>query len=304
MPQLRWLDLGYTAVSDTGLARLRGLQGLRTLDLAGTNVSDAGMKHLGSLGGLVELNLRATRVTDAGLAYLRGLKLDSLDLSETKITNAGIENLSRLETLEETESLPNEGHGRRTWAPQMLGGPSQPGPFRHQCHGRRTKGPGVLAESSVPGTCQLQADRRRDGRACRSDATRSVGYRIHRRRRRRTRAPHMLDEATDPGTQQLAYYACRTNQAATEHSGSIQVMIARGDWAAGPPCAASCLSRGGCGVGRRRTAGSWRPPLPSWGPRYWPEPSPWPCVRPTLSASSVAAWRTSNRAGMIWQSTA
>ncbi len=64
------------------------------------------------------------------------------------------------------------------------------------------------------------------------------------------------------------------------------------------------LSRGGCGVGQRRTAGAWRQPLPSWRHCSSPEPPPWPSVRPTPSDSSVAAWRISNRAGMTWQSNA
>lgn len=93
-PQVAWLDLGGTAVTDAGLAIVGQLPHLVRLDLDRTAVTDAGLAHLETLTYLESLNLYGTRIGDAGLARLEGLtKLRSLYVWGTAVTPAGIDRL-------------------------------------------------------------------------------------------------------------------------------------------------------------------------------------------------------------------
>lgn len=86
-PNIRWLDLGGTAVSDAGLALLAKMPNLQRLHLERTGVSDAGMAHLTALNQLQYLNLYDTKVTDAGLGTLQTLpKLKEVYVWETKVS--------------------------------------------------------------------------------------------------------------------------------------------------------------------------------------------------------------------------
>jgi uncharacterized membrane protein len=94
-PQIAWLDLGATRVSDRGLETVARLPHLTRVELQRTEVGDAGLAHLGKLEHLEHLNLYGTRVTDAGLSHLSGLKrLRSLHVWQTAVTDAGVERLS------------------------------------------------------------------------------------------------------------------------------------------------------------------------------------------------------------------
>jgi eukaryotic-like serine/threonine-protein kinase len=101
--ELTGVGLQQSAVTDAGLAHLRGLTALKTLSLRVTAVTDAGMQHLNGLTGLEELLLDATRVSDAGLAHVRFLTtLKTLNLTNTLVTDEGlgqIESLNNLEAL-------------------------------------------------------------------------------------------------------------------------------------------------------------------------------------------------------------
>ena len=55
MPELQWLDLKDTDVSDDGLSHLRGLKKLRLLGLAGCKVTDAGVRQLREIKTLEEI---------------------------------------------------------------------------------------------------------------------------------------------------------------------------------------------------------------------------------------------------------
>jgi YHS domain-containing protein len=86
---LRWLDLGGTAITDAGLTNLAGMTHLTRLHLPRTAITDAGLAHLALLAELESLNLYATAVTDAGLASLERLpKLKQLYLWQTQVTPA------------------------------------------------------------------------------------------------------------------------------------------------------------------------------------------------------------------------
>ena len=61
------LNLAGTAVTDVGLAHLRGLTRLRKLILAGTRVTDAGLDQLATFSDLRQLDLEGSLVSQAGI---------------------------------------------------------------------------------------------------------------------------------------------------------------------------------------------------------------------------------------------
>ncbi|PWU09471.1 MAG: ribonuclease inhibitor [Verrucomicrobia bacterium] len=88
-PNLRWLDLGGTAVTDAGLGFLATMPNLTRLHLERTKVTDAGLDRLSSLANLEYLDLYGTAVSDDGLAKLQKLpKLTHLYLWQTKVSPA------------------------------------------------------------------------------------------------------------------------------------------------------------------------------------------------------------------------
>jgi YHS domain-containing protein/uncharacterized membrane protein len=86
-PNLRWLDLGGTAVTDAGLTNLSAMQNLTRLHLERTAIGDEGLAALRTLEQLEYLNLYGTKVSEAGLENLRELpKLRQLYLWQTQVT--------------------------------------------------------------------------------------------------------------------------------------------------------------------------------------------------------------------------
>ena len=93
-PQLAWLDVSKTQITDAGLAEIGKLGNLTRLHLEKTGVTDAGMPHLAKLSKLEYLNLYGTKVTDAGVAELKGLKnLKKLFVWQTGVTDKGAADL-------------------------------------------------------------------------------------------------------------------------------------------------------------------------------------------------------------------
>lgn len=105
LPHLRTLEVSMlllyrSRVTDAGLCHVKGLPNLRWLDLGWTRVTDGGLVHLPGLTALEELYLNDTEVTDRGLDHLESLKnLKLLDLSGTSVSE---ERIDELETV-----LPN-----------------------------------------------------------------------------------------------------------------------------------------------------------------------------------------------------
>jgi Leucine Rich repeat len=94
-PNVRFLDLAKTAVTDEGLKNLRGMN-LQSLNLSSTRVTDAGLATLGDFDfpNLKEITLEHTRVTDAGLMHLMNFKaLELVSIVGTKVTKDGIRHL-------------------------------------------------------------------------------------------------------------------------------------------------------------------------------------------------------------------
>jgi hypothetical protein len=89
-PNLRWLDLAGTRVTDAGLASLAMMPHLTRLHLERSGTTDAGLIQVARLPDLEYLNLYGTAVTDAGLEPLRPMAhLNQLYLWQTKVTASG-----------------------------------------------------------------------------------------------------------------------------------------------------------------------------------------------------------------------
>src|SRR5580765_5048147 len=83
------LDLsGWSGVTHTGVAHLKGITTLHSLNLEEVPLTDAGLEHLSGLTGLRKLNLNDTKITGLGLKHLHGLtNLQILALDNNKITD-------------------------------------------------------------------------------------------------------------------------------------------------------------------------------------------------------------------------
>jgi uncharacterized membrane protein len=88
-PNLRWLDLAGTAVTDSGLSQLAAMPNVTRLHLERTKVTDTGLQQVAGLNDLEYLNLYGTEISDSGLDPLLKLpKLKQLYLWQTKVTPA------------------------------------------------------------------------------------------------------------------------------------------------------------------------------------------------------------------------
>jgi hypothetical protein len=94
-----------SALTDKGLANLKGLAELRELRVESEDVTDEGVGHIAGLSKLEKLTLfRCTRVADAGVAKLKGLtRLKELGLQGTGLTDAGMATLRELPALESVD---------------------------------------------------------------------------------------------------------------------------------------------------------------------------------------------------------
>jgi|GEM_PF-1600030 hypothetical protein len=87
-PQLAWLYLNKTQITDVGMAHLSGLKQLRRLHLANTAITSAGVKQLESLENLETLNIYGTKVDDGVLETLAKLpKLKKVFLYDTEVSS-------------------------------------------------------------------------------------------------------------------------------------------------------------------------------------------------------------------------
>lgn len=78
---------------------LAKLPNLRFLTLAGSAVSDECLRHLGKSKSLTKINLTGTAVSDAGVAWLTKLPLTALDLDGTKVTNQAMVSVAKMKSL-------------------------------------------------------------------------------------------------------------------------------------------------------------------------------------------------------------
>ncbi|MCC6793724.1 MAG: DUF1553 domain-containing protein [Candidatus Hydrogenedentes bacterium] len=95
------LQYGADKVNDEALAKLAALAPQVTwLNLAGTKVTDAGLAQVANLKKITRLHLERTEVTDAGIANLAGLEnLQYLNVYGTKVSDASIDALQKMASL-------------------------------------------------------------------------------------------------------------------------------------------------------------------------------------------------------------
>ncbi len=88
-PQIVWLKLGDTKITDAALASVAKLTNLTRLSLDHTNVTDKGIAMLQPLTKLQYLNIVATEITGNGLTTLKGLpELQTIYIYQSKISKA------------------------------------------------------------------------------------------------------------------------------------------------------------------------------------------------------------------------
>ena len=101
VPQLQWITLTNTPVTDACLAHLKHMPNLRCLTLMRTHISDDGLEHVAQMDNLEDLSLCGTQLTDVGLERLSGMRhLRYLDLHDTAITDSGLAALEQMDGLE------------------------------------------------------------------------------------------------------------------------------------------------------------------------------------------------------------
>ncbi len=96
---LQGLTLGPT-ITDRGLSRVQGLSGLRRLGLHHTKIGGEGLRSVQGLHDLVQLDLSGTPIRDETVPCLKVLpQLQLLNLSNTAITDASMSQIKDLPNL-------------------------------------------------------------------------------------------------------------------------------------------------------------------------------------------------------------
>ena len=91
-PQVVWLNLAKTRVTDAGLATLAQFLELRRLHLDRTRISDAAITHISRLPKLEYLNLVSTSLSDTGLRQLAVMPaIQKIYAGQTKVTQGGVD---------------------------------------------------------------------------------------------------------------------------------------------------------------------------------------------------------------------
>ena len=102
LPNLRYLSLSCSDISNEEVAALARLQELKILDLSCSRIEEGPLPGLADLQ-LKWLSINRTRLDDKGVKSLRGMtKLQHLDLTRTKVTD---DSLQHLETLTRLKKL-------------------------------------------------------------------------------------------------------------------------------------------------------------------------------------------------------
>lgn len=106
-PDLEWLNLNETNVTDEVLDDVAVASNLSELCVSNTAITDTGLSHLSRATRLTKLSLAGTAITDHGLIHLKALpNLRRLDIQNTPITDTG---LASLHGLSQLKSLLVEG---------------------------------------------------------------------------------------------------------------------------------------------------------------------------------------------------
>jgi hypothetical protein len=95
-PQLLWLNVARTAITDKATESLTNFSLLERLHAENTQLTDAATPNISKLANLKYLNLYGTAISDASIENLRKLtKLEKIFLWQTKVTSKGAESLRK-----------------------------------------------------------------------------------------------------------------------------------------------------------------------------------------------------------------
>lgn len=81
---------GATKINDETLNKVRDLNLELNLVLNECAITDAGLAKLQGMPNVRWLQLRSTKITNDGVKYLKGMDLETVDLSVTKVDDAGL----------------------------------------------------------------------------------------------------------------------------------------------------------------------------------------------------------------------
>ena len=88
-PQIVWLKLGGTKITDTAISIIARLTNLTRLSLDHTHITNEGIAQIKTLSRLQYLNIVGTEISAAGLITLKGMPaLQTIYIYQSKITTA------------------------------------------------------------------------------------------------------------------------------------------------------------------------------------------------------------------------
>jgi internalin A len=110
LPDLSYLDLSLTHITDQGMQEIKGLSGITELNLYFAEyVTDEGIAAIKGWKKLKRLNLHGTKVSDTALEHISGIAtLEALNVGSTLMTDVGLERLTMLPNLKELTMGGNE----------------------------------------------------------------------------------------------------------------------------------------------------------------------------------------------------
>jgi Leucine-rich repeat (LRR) protein len=101
LPEIEWIGLHDSDISEAELDHLKGLTKLRRLGLAHLKLDDASLKRIEDIATIEILFLMENPITDAGLDHLRKMtKLKELGLGQTKVADAGMVQVAAFKDLQ------------------------------------------------------------------------------------------------------------------------------------------------------------------------------------------------------------
>ena len=115
------LNLYYTEyVTDEGVAAIKDWKKLRRLNLHGTKLSDAGLEHIAAVSTLESLNVGSTLMTDVGLERLTALThLKELTMGGNELGDAGLQALRQMHGLTYLDLSGRQGTDKNVWTIAM-----------------------------------------------------------------------------------------------------------------------------------------------------------------------------------------
>src|SRR5688572_24851062 len=103
LPDLSFLDLSLTRITDQGMLEIKNLRGIVELNLYFAEyVTDEGLSVIKNWKKLKRLDIRGTKISDTALEHISGITtLESLDAGSANVTDVGIERMTSLPNLKE-----------------------------------------------------------------------------------------------------------------------------------------------------------------------------------------------------------